>query len=46
MFDLDEAFDRIGELLNWLGGLIGVPNLSSLLDDELRADIALAMSVE
>lgn len=44
MFDLDEAFDRIGELLDWLGDLIGVPNLSSLLDnDEVRARIALAM---
>ncbi|WP_432794476.1 hypothetical protein [Rhodococcus ruber] len=44
MFELDEAFDRIGELLTWLGDLIGVPNLSSLLDDdEMRADIALAM---
>lgn len=44
MFDLDEALDRIRELLTWLGDLIGVPNLSSLLDDEeLRADIALAM---
>lgn len=43
MFDLDEALARIRDLLNWLGDLIGVPNLSSLLDDRIRADIALAM---
>ncbi len=46
MFDLDEIFDRIGELLTWLGDLIGIPNLSSVLDDEMRADIALAMRAE
>ncbi|WP_395705158.1 hypothetical protein [Rhodococcus ruber] len=47
MFDLDEAFDRIRELLNWLGDLIGVPNLAALLDDdEVRAGIELAMRAE
>lgn len=44
MIGLDEVFDRIRELLTWLGDLIGVPTLSSLLDDdELRAGIERAM---
>lgn len=44
MPNLDEAFARICELINWLGDLIGVPTLAALLDDdEMRADIALAM---